>query len=388
MGSLAVAPPPLMNTFCPSESLIPPEAGRSQAPPRFEDSPDYFDDAEHGTPHPTIDWHPDQAPAGRLIPEESLRLETRGTSSHARSLSAPGIAANTQAEFWHHHTIQKATIAAKLRSIGELELAQKLEDCHTHHTIAVCDNCGTVKRFPNRCDLFCCPRCQPHLAHERKKQIEWWAVRQPQGKMVTLTVKNIPDISEAHVDEFRGWWTKLRRRKFARNWIGGFYSLELSWARTGWHLHLHALINARWIDKPELSRQWESITGGLGYIVDVKDARANDYLHEVCKYIVKGSRLAKWSPRLIQQFVHTFAGKRCFGVFGDLYGARTEFAEWIATLKSQKPKCECGCATATFYTESEWILANLVPNTARPASRAHAPPEACFPFHAQFLYRH
>jgi hypothetical protein len=169
-------------------------------------------------------------------------------------------------------------------------------------------------------------------------------------------------------------FTKLRRSKFARNWKGGFYRIEITNDGNGWHIHLHALVNARWIDQDGLKENWRRITNGLGYIVRVKDTRQESYLHEVTKYVVKGSQLAAWQPEQINTFIASLQGKRTFGVFGELYGARTEFAEWIAGLKQAKPRCQCGSINVHYQTEHDWLISqHTATRTAAP--RPPPPPD-------------
>jgi hypothetical protein len=78
---------------------------------------------------------------------------------------------------------------------------------------------------------------------------------------------------------------------------------------------------------------------------------------------VKGSDLAKWSPLDILKFINAFEGTRQFGVFGSLYRKRTEWKEWIESLRDKKSRCECGCNDFSFHSEREWevIQAVLIP---------------------------
>jgi len=330
---------------------FPSEAETFQMQSRFtEESPD------------GLSWDPDSAPFDRLAEPEGVGLEIGGLISQPPDPNSKAAVRFRQAEIWKRGTIYKNTIAAKLREIGRSEQAQKLEDCHSTFTVVQCCGCKKIRRYPNRCDLFYCPECAHHLATERRRQVEWWAERIPQPKHITLTIKNIPDLTEGHVRQFKKFFGQLRRRKFCRNWKGGFYRIEVTNEKKGWHLHLHALVSARWIDKNELSRQWKSITNGLGYIVAVKDCRSSEYLHEVTKYVAKGHQISQWRPHKIVQFIDALDGLRTFGVFGELFGARTEFAEWIAELKERRPKCECGCDRQIFYTEAQWILNDLLPD--------------------------
>ena len=319
-------------------------------------------------------WNPDKVSQSRLIAEESLRLEKRGITPQTPEHHPKPKISISQAELWKLQTVHKNTVAAKLRVSNMDTEASKLELCHSYYTFAVCGNCGTVRKFPNRCDLFFCPECANHLQNERSKQVEWWIKTIKQPKHVVLTIRNITDLEVGHIDELRSMYTKLRRRKFARNWHGGFYTIHVTHKATGWHLHIHALINARWIDQQGLSEQWRSITNGLGHIVRVKDTRAKDYLREITRYVVHGSQIAAWHPDLIATFVRAFDGKRTFGVFGDLYGKRTEFAEWVAALKQARPRCDCGSCNVSYFDEAAWLLRDATgphSNQPRPPPPSH-----------------
>ncbi len=291
-----------------------------------------------------------------------VQLETRGITQHPTEADRDQFPEWQQALIWSKQTIHKNTIAAKLREAGRPEIATKLEKCHTEYTVAQCSKCHTVKKFPNRCDNFYCPECQPRLSNERRKAVEWWTREIKQAKHVVLTVQNVPGITKSHVQEFRKWWTRLRRTKFARHWHGGFYSLEITNEGRGWHLHLHALINAHWIDEGGLSIAWNKATNGLGRIVKVKDARDGKYLKEVTKYAVKGNQLAAWTKEQICEFLDAFTGVRTFGVFGDLYAKRTEFAEWFKAVRDSKPRCNCGSCDVRYFSESDFLEKDFRPD--------------------------
>jgi hypothetical protein len=322
----------------------------------------------------SVDWFPDAPASPRLESCPSLKLEVRGVTSQKPPNLKPKSTAPKTPDFWAQSVIHRNVVAAKLRQAGATDLARKLEDCHSHTTFAVCTGCSKVSSFANRCDLFYCPQCASRLQKERESQVKWWANEVRQPKHVVLTVANFREITPEIVDWFRACWTRLRRSKFASNWRGGFYRFEITNEGKGWHLHLHALVDALWIDQFGLSQQWNRNTDGAGYIVKVKDARSADYLHEVTKYVVKGHQLASWKPLEILQFIAAFDGKRTFGVFGNLYGKRAEFAEWIADLKNTRPACECGCEHLIFYSETEWLIKSLdlVPNS-KPRPPAQTP---------------
>ena len=347
-------------TTLPFRTPMPPEAPPDEQQRRFSEV------AQTG-----VEWFPDLAPAPRLDPALPLKLDLRGvTSQPAKETLKRTKLARTES-FWHQSVIHRNTVAVKLREAGMNEEATSLEDCHSHTTVAVCDDCGKTSRFENRCDLFFCPQCQIRLQREREDQVRWWAVEVKQPKHVVLTVKNTTTLTPAHVTRLRAWLTRLRRSKFASNWRGGFYRFEVTAEDKGWHLHIHLLVDAIWIDQMELAEMWTTITKQQGRIVKVMDCRGESYLHEVTKYVVKGRMLASWSPDKLRNFITAFQGKRTFGVFGSLYGKRTEFAEWIAGLKGDRPKCQCGSSSCRYYDELEWQVAQL---RLTPTGKAQPPP--------------
>lgn len=280
------------------------------------------------------------------LPARSLQLETRGTTSQIH-----------QGTLWRSGEVFASSVAAKLREFGRLDLAEPLEKCHSESVNLRCAGCQRVNTVWNRCDLFFCARCQPRLARERAESVEWWTKQIRQPKHVVLTLANTPDLTKEHVQHMKDSFTRLRRSVFAKNWLGGFYRLEVTNEGKGWHLHLHALVDCRFIDASGLAVAWNRCNRGTGHIVKVKDCREASYLKEVTKYAVKGSELARWSAADIATFVDAFEDIRTFGVFGELYGKRTEWKEFIAGLVEQRATCACGCSSFKVCTDSEleWL---------------------------------
>lgn len=306
---------------------------------------------------------PRSAPLGEpetLSP--AIKLDKRGVTSHV----TPPLG---DLEI---RTLQ-VVVSGKLRKAGEIALAEPLELCGTLWSVALCNGCGSTRKFTNRCERFYCPRCQPRLSRERKQTVEWWTklVRQP--KHVVLTVRNTERLSQTRVRDVKDAFSKLRRSKFASNWRGGFYALEVTNEGRGWHLHIHALIDADWIESRELARQWAKRVGQSFAIVKVQDCRGESYLREVTKYAVKGSTLASWSAEQITEFVLAFSGTKTFGVFGELYRARAEWSAWVEETGHRAAQCECGCTTARIMSLDEWEWYRLTHEIGPPQVKAPEP---------------
>ena len=195
------------------------------------------------------------------------------------------------------------------------------------------------------------------------------------AKARRLDFRNFERLDKKAVQTFKECWNKLRRRAFARDWKGGFYSLEVTNEGSGWHLHLHALIDCRFIPADVLAQQWASIIGQDFAIVKVKDCRREDYIREVTKYAVKGSELAAWTPQQIADFVTAFDGVRTFGVFGSLYGKQKEWRDFLDEQDSENARCDCGCNTYRVMSESEAEWQDLMRTS--PPARKNLRPTAC-----------
>jgi diadenosine tetraphosphate (Ap4A) HIT family hydrolase len=326
---------------------------------------------------PTLDLRRKLAlPNSQLREVDPLKVQTRGTTSQFE-----------QQSFWTAKFDHKASIAAKLRQAGNYDLADKLDDCHRHTTFKRCRGCNKVTTFNNRCDLIICPTCQPRIARKRLDSVSWWAEKFIQPKHVVLTVRNVDSLTTENVNFLKHKLSALRRSKFAVKkttrhrglrelinvrrkrgqplrtadlrvtsypWHGGLWSLEVTNESNGWHLHFHLLVESRFIDATGLAQKWAKLVGQKFAIVKVKDARRQDYLHEVIKYAAKSSTIAGWQPNDIAAFVAVFSDCRTFGVFGALYKIRASHGEWAKTLADCRDACECGSTNFQFYSQAAW----------------------------------
>lgn len=330
-------------------------AGLLHLPPEANAREDH--EIDYSPASPRYDLPPRQ-------PESPVERQQQFTRAKQRGLGFDG-------------EVLKQTIIKKLLDVDRPALAEPLIRCHTEATVKLCTGCYVPKVYYNRCENFYCPQCAKRLANDRRKSVEWWTAHVTQPKHVVLTSRNTATFSAQRVREFKAAWSRLRRRAFAKNWRGGFYSLEVTNEGRGWHLHLHALIDAPWIDSGRLAAEWADCIGQDFAIVKVKDARAGDYLRELCKYIVDGNQLASWKPEQIRDYIEAFKGQRTFGVFGQLYKLRKEHRDFLDEVQADKFTCECGCSSFRFFTEAEWEWFECVngkPSRVSSAQRAHAAP--------------
>ena len=148
--------------------------------------------------------------------------------------------------------------------------------------------------------------------------------------MVTLTVKNGPDLDE----RFRHLAGNLRayHRRRSRSRQSGeilkaksaVWSYEFTNKGKGWHPHVHAIWLCHVAPDPfKLSEEWRQLTGD-SYIVDVRPVDMSDPIGgfcEVFKYALKFSDLP--NPERLTAY-RTLKGKRLQDSFGDLRGLEVE----------------------------------------------------------------
>jgi len=300
-------------------------------------------------------------------PSDPLILDTRGVKSQAR-----------QQWLILKHLPARDRLVASLRSVNRPDLADPLAVCTTEQTYRRCANCKSTKGFWNHCDIRHCPICQPRLAFRRAEELSWWVKNVRQPKHVILTVRNVAHISKSYVQAFKASFSKLRRSKFASNWLGGCYSLEVTHSLTGFHLHLHAVVDCRWIDNTALSAKWAALVGQELAIVRVVDVRGTDYSKEVSKYMVKGNELAAMDGASIAELIDAMDGVKAFGTFGTLRARCAAFQIWKKEREEKELVCECGGTHFVYLSQSEydWHVATDPPTTKPKGVTPHQPEPA------------
>jgi len=243
------------------------------------------------------------------------------------------------------------TVRLKLQ--GRLESNQffNFSRCGHEEIFRTCSNCGKWKSFTYRCNIKWCPRCQQRLARIRQNLIRLWAKKIRQPKHLILTHRNFPILTHSKIRQHTKLLAKLRRSKIFRRVRGGCCSTEITNEEHGWHLHAHMLLDVRWLNMAAVSIKWGKLVGQEFAIVKIKDVREADYLHEICKYVVEGSELARWPAEHINEFAQAVRGLRMFSSFGSLREMAPQIRAEIAAQKPPSPVCECGCSD--FYFEDE-----------------------------------
>ena len=191
-----------------------------------------------------------------------------------------------------------------------------------HRVISLyCFNCGYKHVIQLRCGRRSCPVCRKsHYSRLLRGYLELAKImRAP--KLLTLTTTPKETLTSDRLRELRRAFQRLLHRKYFRDRIrGGLYVIEVKRGAMGWNLHLHALIDAAYLEQAIVSAVWRELTGD-SYVVDVRQAHAPaGGLRYILKYLLKPPALNG------QEAVYDCALKatRLVQTFGTAYRARLE----------------------------------------------------------------
>lgn len=261
-------------------------------------------------------------------------------------------------------------LLAELEDEGADDLAARLRKCGEEIGIN-CTACGAHHTVQKRCDLKWCPTCQPLLA---RRTVERFAPIMPRIQwplFVTLTTRNYATADGAR--EVRRAFTRLRRHRWWKRAVaGGVAQVEVSNRGKGWHPHVHALCDCRWLSitvpSPrigattqqwkeaarraceEVAAAWSDALGGRRASVKVRRVWRRDggditgAMKEVLKYSVSPDTLDRPVAEIIQ-CIRALDRTRNLVSWGNLY-RRPEL-----TRKKAPLACKCG-AIGTFITDS------------------------------------
>src|SRR6266702_3201955 len=260
-------------------------------------------------------------------------------------------ARSKQLEGIESQKIFKLSVEAKLREAGAQAVCASRKEkwfpnfvkCGEEKFHMMCFDCSRSQEATYQCSQKWCPCCNWRIAMKKRQLLEKMTRGMEGVKHVVLTQRNFERLTREKILESRKNLFDLRRQKIFGKVSGGCASLEFTNEGNGWHMHWHLLIASDWIDASALSIAWGKLVGQEFAIVKVKDVTEKSYLQEICKYVVDGSELAKWSPEQILEFVVSLRGTRLFTTFEKFRELATWCRELVKMERAAKPACECGC---------------------------------------------
>ena len=266
------------------------------------------------------------------------------------------------------------SLRARLEEEGEDELLSKIAICQEPVSLA-CTVCLDELEVKAWCKRKWCPCCMRRLAAQRSAELQFIVERMRFPLFVTLTMKNVEDLSGGAVRTLRRAFGKLRHRQFWKNRVkGGIASIEITNIGNGWHPHLHAVIDCSWlaIKTPpprkgntleenqalykraaqELEGHWAKCLKQPTASVKVKRASRLSIAKEVLKYSVTTEALID-TAEPIGPMIRALESCRLMTTFGKAHGQTVSWIRQAARaaarakakeeMQDEEPRCGCGC---------------------------------------------
>jgi hypothetical protein len=151
------------------------------------------------------------------------------------------------------------------------------------------------------------------------------------ARFLTLTLKSTTESLSFLLDKLTTSFSALRRSKLWRQRVsGGVAFTEIKWkpGKRRWNVHLHSIIQGRYIPKRNLAAAWRRVTDG-SYIIDIKLIKNRASIAQyVTKYASKPlDATVLRDPARLDESITALKGKRLATTFGG----------WRGVLLTPKP---------------------------------------------------
>lgn len=256
-----------------------------------------------------------------------LRLEFRPNPEFA----APRA---TRSELLFRHSgwaaVRKKTYEALVRTGSSVAVLDRFVECGSQMTAEVDVQNEAATISCNKCRHRMCQACgNDRGALVAQNLIAKMQTTKPLFVGLTRRHSNVP--LNDQINSIYKCFADLRRREFWKSAVkGGASFLEVKVSeKTGlFHVHLHILIECRYLDKRQLSREWQCVTND-STIVDVTAItdliKVGGY---VCKYVTKPADPSVYRDESkLDEFIVAMRGRRLCMTFGSWRGTRLEAVE-------------------------------------------------------------
>lgn len=197
--------------------------------------------------------------------------------------------------------------------------SNRLYECRTRAWFIRNKESGKVRIAAKQCKLRWCYHCsearQQFITHAISP---WWnSAKMP--KLLTVTVKHSDSPLHEQIDFLYKAFVKLRNRKLCKSAIRGgvwFFQITYNQKTEQWHPHIHALLDAEYMDHSFLKVAWSKITQG-STIVHIRAVHNPDAtLSHNARYAARPSALLSIPEERWPDMYDAFNNRRICGSWG------------------------------------------------------------------------
>ena len=254
------------------------------------------------------------------------------------------------------HYLRKHRYAARFASRGLHDIASQLRDCQETEVLICCQNCGHHRYIVDRCRLRVCPLCSFERSRERARYIVELTKQMQYPKMLTLTMPVWRGVPQEGIKHLRRNWNRLRKVPCMSKVRGGAYQIEVKVKDRGYHIHMHAILDAPFIPYQQVFSAWRSLLGTQAPQVHIKAASTEREREYCAKYAAKAADFYS-HPDAVVDWYEATKGQRLFATFGAWYNVKLE--DLLNDEDTEQPivKCpRCGAEKSMFNARDGPII--------------------------------
>jgi hypothetical protein len=192
---------------------------------------------------------------------------------------------------------KREVIGDRLIELGLSCMGGRFISCRqpAHDLLFVCSNCGNAKVVPSSCNVRFCPRCNSRRFRLLQQKFGSGLNRMRAPMFLTLSCPASSELDRSALDYLTKAFSRLRRSKCFRRVRGGFYDYDVTFNPSSltWNLHIHAVIDAPFLNRLAVYDRWLALTSDKG------GKTRNVYL-ERAYYVDRATgRKVRWHPHLV-----------------------------------------------------------------------------------------
>lgn len=231
---------------------------------------------------------------------------------------------DNEARFHHSgHARERKAIYEAYKSMGKFRPLHRFVNCGCCSRVLCRGRIGDEFQFrvvASRCHNRWCPSCSKARSTIYAANIrEWVSRKQRDIRFVTLTLRHNNTPLKDQIDRINRSFLALRRRSWWKASVfGGVSFIEIKTGKDNrFHVHIHAILEGKYIPVNELSAEWHAVTGDSP-IVDVRSiANVDVVAGYVAKYGSKPiDRSIIFQPTKLVECIQALHGRRLATTFG------------------------------------------------------------------------
>jgi predicted nucleic-acid-binding Zn-ribbon protein len=208
-----------------------------------------------------------------------------------------------------------------------------LEDKHLYRSFT-CAQCGYTFKAPVYCGNRFCEICGQNRRRRIRSKLKAITDNVKYGggfsiKHLVLTIPNVENIHDA-AKTLQVSFRRLRQHSLWQNKVrGGAWTIEVQGRPGRWHVHLHALLESKYIPHSVLRSHWRKVSPGR--IVYIKPISAKTGINYLISYVSKCDAPVEHHLHISDQL----KGIRVFQPFGSWHGICID----VEKIRYQCPDC-------------------------------------------------